>query len=165
MSENFVAITTQEEFDARISERLKRERETISKRYEEKYAGYVSKDDHDQAIATLNDEIATAREAAAQNQATIDGLNAKVHGYETASVKTRIAHEVGLPYELAERLTGDDEAAIRKDAEALTKLIPNWAHVGAAKASAPAAKPEPTQGANGTVAAYQTLLNNMRTEA
>ena len=50
-----VAITTQEEFDARISERLKRERETLAKRYEEKYAGYVAKDAHDQAVAELND--------------------------------------------------------------------------------------------------------------
>lgn len=158
MSENFVAITTQEEFDARISERLKRERETISKRYEEKYAGYVSRDDYDKAVSDLNNQLAVARETAEQHQATIDGLNAKVRGYETASVKTRIAHEVGLPYELAERLTGDDEAAIRKDAEALTKLM------GAGKAGAPAAATEPKQAQTGTVAAYQTLLNNMRTQ-
>lgn len=85
-----VAITTQEEFDARISERLKRERETLAKRYEEKYAGYVAKDAHDQAVAELNDQLAAARQAAEESKATIDGLNAKVRGYETASVKTRI---------------------------------------------------------------------------
>lgn len=158
MSENFVAITTQEEFDARISERLKRERETLAKRYEEKYAGYVAKDAHEQAVAELNDQLAAARQAAEESKATIDGLNARVRGYETASVKTRIAHEVGLPYELADRLTGDDEKAIREDAEKLTKLM------GAGKAGAPAANPEPTQAKTGTEAAYQTLLNNMRTQ-
>lgn len=158
MSENFVAITTQEEFDARISERLKRERETLAKRYEEKYAGYVARDEHEQAVAELNDQLAAARQAAEESKATIDGLNAKVRGYETASVKTRIAHEVGLPYELADRLTGDDEKAIREDAEKLTKLM------GAGKAGAPAANPEPTQAKTGTAAAYQTLLNSMRTQ-
>lgn len=158
MSENFVAITTQEEFDARISERLKRERETLAKRYEEKYAGDVAKDAHEQAVAELNDQLAAARQAAEESKATIDGLNARVRGYETASVKTRIAHEVGLPYELADRLTGDDEKAIREDAEKLTKLM------GAGKAGAPAANPEPTQAKTGTAAAYQTLLNSMRTQ-
>lgn len=158
MSENFVAITTQEEFDARISERLKRERETLAKRYEEKYAVYVARDAHEQAVAELNDQLAAARQAAEESKATIDGLNAKVRGYETASVKTRIAHEVGLPYELADRLTGDDEKAIREDAEKLTKLM------GAGKAGAPAANPEPTQAKTGTAAAYQTLLNSMRTQ-
>ena len=158
MSENFVAITTQEEFDARISERLRRERETLAKRYEEKYAGYVSQKEHEDALAALKNELAVAREEQTQRQAAIDGLNQKLRGYETASVKTRIAHEVGLPYELASRLTGDDEKAIREDAEALTKMI------GSAKSSAPVATSEPVAGADSTMAAYQRMLNDMKTE-
>ena len=65
-----VAITTQEEFDARISERLKRERETLAKRYEEKYAGYVARDAHEQAVAELNDQLAAARQAAEESKAS-----------------------------------------------------------------------------------------------
>ena len=44
-------------------------------------------------------------------------------GCKSASVKTRIAHEFGIPYELASRLSGEDEDAIRKDAETLSQLI------------------------------------------
>ena len=38
---DFTPITTQEEFDKAIGERLKRERETVKK----EYAGYLSPDD------------------------------------------------------------------------------------------------------------------------
>lgn len=89
MSENFVAITTQEEFDARISERLKRERETLAKRYEEKYADYVAKDAHEQAVAELNDQLATARQAAEESKAQVDGLNAKVRRVPFMGMDTR----------------------------------------------------------------------------
>lgn len=41
MPESFKVIETQEEFDARISERLKRDRESFAKKYE----GYISPED------------------------------------------------------------------------------------------------------------------------
>ena len=53
----------------------------------------------------------------------METLRAKIKDYETASVKARIAHETGLPYELANRLTGDTEEAIRQDAETMAKFI------------------------------------------
>ena len=54
---------------------------------------------------------------------TIADLNGKVNSYELSSLKARIAHEKGIPYELASRLSGEDEASIRTDAESLSKLI------------------------------------------
>ena len=114
MSE-FTPITTQEELDAVIGERLKRERDTVTKRYEEKYAGYVSGADHEAALADMQKQVDDAAKKQSENQALIDGLNAKVRGYETNSVKMRVAQELGLPHELAERLSGDDEDAIRKN--------------------------------------------------
>ena len=50
-------------------------------------------------------------------------LTGKVGGYEKAALKSKIAHETGLPYELANRLTGDDEKALRADAESLAALV------------------------------------------
>ena len=50
-------------------------------------------------------------------------LNSKIKGYETESVKTRIAHETGLSYEAIEFLKGDDEDSIRKSAESLKGLV------------------------------------------
>lgn len=121
MSE-FTKIETQEQLDAIISDRIKRERATISKQYEgylspeaaaEKYKSYLSPE-----AEIVKYKGYLSPEDAAKKDATIKG-------YETSSVKMRIAHEIGIPFELAERLSGDDEAAIRKDAETISKFLSN----------------------------------------
>lgn len=122
MSE-FKAITTQEEFDAAITARLTRERETVAKKYE----GYTSpedlqkiKADYEKQIGELTKAAETAKTTHAAELAERDRTIAK---YETDSVKTRIAHEIGLPYELAARLTGETEDDIRQDAETIKGLM------------------------------------------
>ena len=122
----FKAITTQEEFDAAIGERIKREKETLAKKYE----GYLSPAEIAEkektskaALDDLKGKLEKAQKDAEGHGKAMEELNAKLKGYETDSVKTRIAHETGLPYEMAKRLTGDTEEAIRKDAEALSKLV------------------------------------------
>ena len=120
---SFEIIDTQEKLDAVISERLRREREAVGK----KYADY---DDLKAKTAAYEEQIAELTKAAEKSAKerkgyddTIAQLQGRIKGYETASVKTRIAHETGIPFELASRLTGDDEEAIRKDAEALAKFV------------------------------------------
>lgn len=109
---SFTPINTQEEFDNRIKDRLARETA--------KYADYErikqENDTYKQQIAAVNEKVTGYDEQ-------IKSLNSKIKGYESDSVKTRIALELGLPHALANRLTGDDEAAIRKDAENIMKLI------------------------------------------
>ena len=123
------AITTQEEFDAAIGERLKREAK--------KFEGYISpadlekvKNEHGKQIDDLMKQIAdqaAAVEAANKKAAGYDkeiaDRDEKIRAYETASVKTRIAHETGLPYELAARLNGETEDDIRKDAETIKQFV------------------------------------------
>lgn len=137
----FEAITTQEAFDAAIGERIKRERETTVKKYE----GYISPEDHQKTIAEYETKLTDANtklSEAATNKANYDkelaDRDAKIKQYETDSVKTRIAHEVGIPYELSGRLSGDSEEAIRKDAETLLAAIGNT------KPTAPLATGEPS---------------------
>lgn len=134
----FTPIMTQADFDAAISDRLKRERETVSKRY----ADY---DDLKEKVSTyekqLSDQAMQIQEAAdkqAAHDKTVADMTAKLKSYETASVKTRIALELGLPYELAGRLTGDTEDAIRKDAETFAKFV------GKQKAAPPLRSTEPS---------------------
>lgn len=50
-------------------------------------------------------------------------MQSRIKGYETSSAKMKIAHENGIPFELAEKLSGDDEEAIKKDAEAMAKFL------------------------------------------
>lgn len=117
---DFKEIKTQEEFNAAIGERLKREREAVKKEFEgylspedaaKKYAGYLSPEDETKKYAGyLSPEEAAKKDA-------------KIKGYETNSVKMRIAHEAGLSYEAAEFLRGEDEESIKKSAESLKGLV------------------------------------------
>ena len=50
-------------------------------------------------------------------------LNAKIAGYETANLRTRIALQNGLPFDLADRLVGTDEDSIKADAERLALFV------------------------------------------
>lgn len=119
MSE-FNVIETQEQFDKAIGERIKREQETIRKQYEgylspdeaaKKYEGYLSPDEvKKQYEGFLSPDEVAKKDAALKK-------------YETDSVKTRVALEAGLPYEMAARLSGEDEESIKKDAEAMAKLF------------------------------------------
>lgn len=119
MSE-FTPINTQEEFDAAIGERIKRERRTVEEKYKshlspedvaKKYKGYLSPED-----VTKKYEGWLSPEAAAEKEA-------KIRAYETDSVKTRVAHEVGLEYDAIKFLQGEDEKTIKKSAETLKNLM------------------------------------------
>lgn len=66
------------------------------KEISKKYEGYTSPDD----LATMKKEY-----------------EGKIAKYESDSVKTRIANEMGLPSSIASRLKGSNEEEIRKDAE------------------------------------------------
>ena len=117
--EGFKPIETQEELDNIIKERLKRERETTQKKYE----GWISPEDHQRALEDANKAFDDFKAAHAGDEQTITDLRAQNKAYETASLKSRIAHEVGLSYEWISRISGDDEASIRSDAESLKKLV------------------------------------------
>ena len=118
MSE-FKPITTQEEFDAAIKGRLSREKE--------KYGDY---DQLKSRVAELEEEnvgLKSTIEATNQSKADADkqleDLQNQISGYEMANLKTRVALQHGLPYDLADRLQGNDEESFKADAERLAEYI------------------------------------------
>jgi hypothetical protein len=119
MSEEFKPIETQEELDKIITNRLKRERESAEKRFD----GWISPEDHQKRIEEANKAFDDYKKAHENDEQTISDLTAKNKAYETASLKSRIAHEVGLSYEWIERINGEDEQSIRADAESIKKLV------------------------------------------
>lgn len=154
MSEEFKAITTQEELNAVIGERLKRERESTEKRIHDQYAGYISKTQQEAGLKELQEKLEAATAKSKKDAETIGALNSKVKKYETDAVKNRIAQEFGIPQALAARLVGEDEEALRGDAEVLKSAL--------GSSRAPAASSEPVASRNATEAAYKKMLSALR---
>ena len=152
----FTPITTQDELDKVLAERLKRERETVRKEYAgylspeeaaKKYAGYLSPDDEKKKYAGYLSPEEVAKK------------DAQIKAYETDAVKTRIARETGIPFELAGRLAGEDEASIKKDAEALAKILG-----GGKGGKVPPLRSTEPDGAEAEDAAYKAMLDNLKGE-
>lgn len=134
----FSVIETQEQLDKIIGERIKREQESVKKQYE----GYLSPDEvKKQYEGYLSPDEVAKKDAALKK-------------YETDSVKTRIALEAGLPYKMAARLSGDNEEAIKKDAEAVAQLF-----TARRQPTPPLANPE--AGAASKDAAMKKLLTGL----
>lgn len=123
---DFTPITTQAEFDAAIADRLSRQEKSILARFEGFMpAGDVQalKSGYESTIADLKKQAEEAGGKLAASEKQLTEANARIRGYETDSAKTRIALEVGLPYGMASRLSGDTEEDIRRDAEALRRMM------------------------------------------
>lgn len=151
MSE-FKTIETQEEFDAAIKARLDRNTKTVADEVKKSYEGYLSPDE----AKKLTEQVDSLTKALTEKETAITDLTAKNKAYETASVKARIAHEKGLPYELAERLSGETEQDISADADKLAQFV------SAGKTPAPLYNPQGNAGAKGTAeAAYMSMLGEL----
>ena len=151
--EGFKPIETQEELDNIIKERLKRERESTQKRYE----GWISPEDHQKALDASNKAFDDFKKAHESDEQTIADLTAKNKAYETATLKSRIAHEVGLSFEWIDRIGGEDEESIRKDAESLKKLV------GAGTQPIPTKNTEAGEDVDSGKAALRKVLNGIKT--
>lgn len=137
MSE-FTPITTQEEFDSRLSERLAQKERSVTKKFE----GYTSPEDlakiregYDNQISNLNGKLGNAEKEYSKKfegytspedlEKIKNDYDDKIATYERDSVKTKIAIEMGLPLELKDRLRGENEEEIRKDAKLLSGFASN----------------------------------------
>ena len=153
MANEFKAIETQEEFDTAIKARLDRNTKTVTDEVKKSYEGYISPDE----AKKLNDQITSLSTQLTEKDTSIADLTAKNKAYETASVKVRIAHEKGLPYELADRLSGETEKDIAADAEKLSQFV------SAGKPAAPLYTPSGNTGMSvkGADAAVMSLLDSL----
>lgn len=112
-------INTQEEFDEMIKDRLDRNTNTVTAEVSKKFEGYLSPDE----VQTLQSQITTLTEQIENGKTQIATLTEQNKNYENNSVKMRVANEVGLPFELANKLSGQTEEDIRNDALAMAKFV------------------------------------------
>ena len=124
MAEEFKIIETQEQLDAIIKGRLEREREKSSGQIEELNKKLEAQTAESQRqISELTQALNSAKEEKGSFDELIKEKDAKIKAYELHSVKTQIAHELGLTYEAVEFLQGSDEDEIRKSAESLKNIV------------------------------------------
>lgn len=127
MSENtFKAIETQEELDGIIKKRLAQKDRELEERYkeflspekaEELKKGYIEE------IDNLKKTITDTNETLKGHDKIVSDLTERAQKAETSLLKSKIAHDTGIPYELAGRLMGSNEEELKKDAETLASII------------------------------------------
>lgn len=157
MSDDFKVIETQEDFDKAIQKRLaQKDRES-----EEKYKDYLSpdkvsalKEDYEKKIADANKALSEAKEKLANHDQIVSDLTTRATTAESDLLKSRIAHESGVPFELAGRLVGKNEEELKADAEKFASYL--------APKSAPPLRSNDTQ--NNDNAGYATMLSQINSQ-
>lgn len=151
----FEPITSQEQLNKIIGDRIKQAKENAEKKYADYDDLKAKVSDYEKQIGDLSRSLDDASKQISGFEAERDELNSRISAYETSSVKMRIARETGIPYELADRLSGDSEEAIREDAK-------NFSQYVSRTNSAPPLKDTETTGGQSTV--YTQLLSGLKGE-
>ena len=153
---SFKTIETQEEFDRIISERLSRQKESFEKQLADYDQLKTAKADLESQVGTLQSTIEQSKAGQEDYTKQISDLTSKVAGYETANLRTRIALQNGLPFDLADRLVGDDEESIKADAERLSSFVTKQ-HLAPLKDVEPNIQKDENS-------AYRKLVEGLKTE-
>ena len=104
----------------------------------------------DDANSTLESERTTLQEQ-------IQALEKESNTYKTNDMKLRIALENNIPYELANKLSGEDEESLRQDAQTLANYIAKPETVAPLKDVEPPVVDSETE-------SYKNILNNLKLE-
>lgn len=153
----FEPIETQEQLDSIIKDRVARAKESALKEAAEKYADYDELKAKAESLTTqvtdLTNALDKATSTSGESEKTIAELTAKVAKYETDSVKTRVAHELGLDYNAIQFIQGEDEEAIKDSANSLLSLV--------GKQTAPLASTEPANVEQSKDSSYKKMLGEL----
>lgn len=138
---DFKPIMTQEEFNEAIKERLARQKEQHQKELDGlndriKQLESVDVDSYVQQVNGLTDALNKANEQIKNHEKELADRDGRIKEYEISTAKTKIASELGLSYDAAKFLQGEDEKAIRASAESLKSLV--------GRAEVPMGTPEPS---------------------
>lgn len=157
---DFIAITTQEEFDERIKDRLERQKKTIE-------ADYAAQLTELETLRTSKKQWdaseADYKKKAEENAGSIASLNAqleeekkKVTGYQRNEMRQKIASENGLPVTLAGRIQGETEDEMKEDAKVLAAVFKDSNNQGL-----PMAHLDDKTGNDAEKAAYREMLKSL----
>lgn len=159
MSE-FKAITTQEEFDSMVRERLDRQAKKTAEEVKKTFDGWLSPDDVKAKTAELEKKLAEKDGKLGESKAAFDKLSAEKKALELDRAREAAARDAGLPFELAGRLSGNTPDELKADAEALSKLV-------SGKQTEPYVQPlfhagQPESSANASDGALLSMLRELK---
>lgn len=124
MADEFKIIETQEQLDSILKGRLEREKGKYADQIAELNEKLEKQSSEAQKqISELTQALNAAKEEKGTFDKALEEKDAQIKKYELHSVKTQIAHELGLTYEAVDFLQGADEEEIRKSAESLKGLV------------------------------------------
>lgn len=153
MADEFKVIETQEDFDKAIQKRLAQK----DRELEEKFKDYLApdkvsalKEEYEKKLADANDLLTKANEKLASHDQVVSELTTRANAAESDLLKSRIAHESGVPFELAGRLVGSNEEELRADATTLASFL-------APKSAPPLSTGESGSGTNANAGLAQML--------
>ena len=117
----FKAITTQEEFDAAIKDRITRAEQTAENRVRAEMQKELEEvNSLKSSVTSLTSERDSYKKQAEENAEEVKRLKGeadesakKLKTYETDALKLKIAQETGIPISERGRLTGETEEEIR----------------------------------------------------
>ena len=123
----FTPIETQEQFDAMVKERVERAKKSTAKEFETQLKDLegikeqlISKDSEIEALKAKITDFEGAKKA---NEESFNSMQKELSELKLKALKTNVAIEAGLPADLADRLTGEDEEALKADAEKLAPFV------------------------------------------
>lgn len=106
-------ITTQEELDKLIKDRISRAEEKVRDQYR----------DYEQIKADLAKLKGERDDATASHQKEIDALNGKISALTLENLRAKTAREYGIPYDFQDRLKGTTAEELEADAKTLAPMF------------------------------------------
>lgn len=123
MAKEFQAITSQEQLDNVIGERLRRQKE----QFEEKLKEYESLKEENSKLQTeleqKNQFIEENKKETSMRTEDYENLEKELSSLKLQQLKQKIAINNGIPLDLANRLSGDNEETLLEDAKTLSQFI------------------------------------------
>lgn len=110
-------ITTQEELDAVIKDRITRAEAKVEAKYKEQYKDYDTIKADYARIKGEHDTISTA------HAKEVADLNNKINALTIDKLRADKAREYGIPYDFQDRLKGTTAEEIEADAKALAPMF------------------------------------------
>lgn len=134
MPAEFTPITTQEDFDKAIATRLQRERDKAVKETEGRFADYEQLKSDIESFKSKYEEI---NGQLTEKNTEVDKLNAQIKANETANTRAKVARELGIPFDMADRIKGETEDEMKEDAKILASFVKS------SQSAPPLGDPEP----------------------